>query len=122
MVSESPEQVASALRAFLDEHFAEDVNLNLIAASLGYNPSHMTKVFQKHYGISPIKYLTGVRMARARYFLMYRSDLTVRQIGEMVGYDEQSYFSRMFKKTHGQSPVEFRGALPSDAGRQGEEL
>ncbi len=107
---ESPEQVAAALRAWLDEHFGEDVNLNLIASALGYSPSHLTKVFQKRYYMSPIKYLTRVRMAKARYCLMYRGDLSIRQIGEMVGYEEQGYFSRMFKKTHGLSPVEFRAS------------
>ena len=55
----SPEQVAAALRTWLDEHYGEDVNLNLIASNLGYSAGHLTKVFQKRYYMSPIKYLTA---------------------------------------------------------------
>lgn len=111
-MAESPERVAAVLHGYLDEHYAEDVNLNLIASSLGYSPSHLTKLFARQYGISPIKHLSNIRMARARYHLMYHQELSVRQVGELVGYEDQGYFSRMFKKAHGLSPVEFRNQQP----------
>ena len=47
-------------------------------------------------------------MTKARYYLKYRPEFTIRQIGEMTGYEDQGYFSRVFKKETGVSPLEYR--------------
>jgi two-component system, response regulator YesN len=109
MSTESPRQIASSLKDYLSAHYEENVNLNLIASNLGYSQSHLTKLFQRYYEISPLRYQTNARMAKARYYLKYCSELTVRQIGELLGYDDQGYFSRAFKKEVGVSPLEYRG-------------
>lgn len=108
-VAEAPQQVVEALKNYLTEHLGDNVNLNLIASNLGYSQSHLTKLFQRYCEMSPVRYLTNARMAKARYCLMYRPELTVKQIGELVGYEDQCYFSRAFKKETGLSPLEYRG-------------
>ena len=108
IASESPAQVAGALKDYLCAHFHENINLNLVASSLGYSASHLTKLFQRCYDVSPIRFLTTQRMTKARYFLKYRPEFTIRQIGEMTGYEDQGYFSRVFKKENGLSPIEYR--------------
>jgi two-component system, response regulator YesN len=110
MALEPPRRIAEELREYLSGHFMENVNLNLIASGLGYSPSHLTKLFQRYYETPPNRYLTNVRMVKARYCLKYNPELTVRQIGELAGYEDQGYFSRVFKKENGVSPVEYRGA------------
>jgi two-component system, response regulator YesN len=107
-VSESPGQIAGALKDYLCAHFHENINLNLVASSLGYSAGHLTKLFQRYYDVSPIRFLTAQRMTKARYFLKYRPEFTIRQIGEMTGYEDQGYFSRVFKKENGLSPNEYR--------------
>ena len=110
IASESPAQVASALKDYLCAHFHENINLNLVASSLGYSASHLTKLFQRYYDTSPIRFLTAQRMTKARYFLKYRPEFSIRQISEMTGYEDQGYFSRVFKKENGLSPIEYREA------------
>jgi len=108
IAAESPGHIARALKDYLCTHFNESINLNLVASSLGYSPSHLTKLFQRYYETSPIRFLTAQRMTKARYYLKYRPEFTIRQIGEMTGYEDQGYFSRVFKKETGISPLEYR--------------
>lgn len=108
IASESPRHIAEALKEYLYKHFNETINLNLVASSLGYTPSHLTKLFQRYCGVSPIRFITIQRMTKARYYLKYRLDFTIRQIGEMTGYEDPCYFSRVFRKENGTSPLEYR--------------
>jgi two-component system, response regulator YesN len=108
IATESPRHIAEALKEYLCAHFNENINLNLIASNLGYNPSHLTKLFHRYYGVSPIRFLTSQRMTKARYYIKYRPEFTIRQISEMTGYEDQGYFSRVFKKENGASPLEYR--------------
>ena len=74
-----------------------------------YSPSYLTKIFCQVYGCTPSKYLITLRMSHAQRLLVHEPGLSVKQIGEMCGYHDQGYFSRIFKKHTGKSPLEFRG-------------
>ena len=88
----TPAQIASVLKDFIIKNYNEDINLNLIADNMNYSPG----------------YLTNLRMHKAQQLLINDPSLSVRQIGEMCGYHDQGYFSRIFKKHTGKSPLEFR--------------
>ena len=87
----------------------QEFNLNLIADNMNYSPSYLTKIFCQVYGCTPSKYLITLRMSHAQRLLVHEPGLSVKQIGEMCGYHDQGYFSRIFKKHTGKSPLEFRG-------------
>ncbi|MEO0278133.1 MAG: helix-turn-helix domain-containing protein [candidate division WOR-3 bacterium] len=103
-----PEDVVRVLQQFMKEHYVEDINLNFLAEQFGYSASYLSKLFAKHVGVSPGRYLIELRMNRAKYLLKNCRDLSVKQIAEAVGYPDPCYFSRMFKKFTGKSPQEFR--------------
>ena len=105
----TPSQIASVLRDFIIKNYSDDINLNLIADSMNYSPGYLTKIFCQAYDCTPTKYLINLRMHRAQKLLLNEPSLSVRQIGEMCGYHDQGYFSRIFKKHTGKSPLEFRG-------------
>lgn len=107
--SMSPAQIASVLRDFIIKNYRDDINLNLIADNMNYSPSYLTKIFCQAYDCTPTKYLINLRMHQAQKLLLHEPSLSVRQIGEMCGYHDQGYFSRIFKKHTGKSPLEFRG-------------
>lgn len=96
------------LKNYILNHYNEDVKFNAIASTLHYSSSYLTKKFNQEFGCSPSKYLISVRIQNAQQLLKYNHDLTVHHIGEAVGYPEPGYFSRVFKKQTGQSPLEYR--------------
>ena len=110
--NKTAEQVAFAVIEYLQHHYNEEVNLNQIASALHYSPSYLTKIFVQQYDTTPSKYMISLRMQKAQQLLAHNPELSVRQIGETVGYPEQGYLSRIFKKYVGVGPLEYRSGMP----------
>ena len=108
MTRNSPEQIAATLRDYLVQNYNMDINLNLIAGSMHYSPGYLTKIFQQQYQVSPLKFITQIRLSQAKHYLSHNPELSVKQVGEMIGYQDQGYFSRLFKKNTGISPLDWR--------------
>ncbi len=104
----TPDQVVEMLKEYLIHNYNTDINLNLIAGSINYSPSYLTKIFYQKYSTTPTKYIISLRMQKAQSLLTHNPELSIRQIGEIVGYHDQGYFSRIFKKQIGVSPFDFR--------------
>lgn len=104
----TPAQIASLLKDYLIKYYNKDINFNLIANNMNYSPSYLSKIFYQYYDSSPSKYLISLRIQKAQHLLLHNPELSIRQIGESVGYDDQGYFSRIFKKQTGLSPLEYR--------------
>ena len=104
----TPAQIASVLKDFIIKNYNEDINLNLIADNMNYSPGYLTKIFCQAYDTTPTKYLTNLRMHKAQQLHINDPSLSVRQRGELSGYHDQGYFSRIFKKHTVKSPLEFR--------------
>ncbi len=73
------------------------------------NYDYLRKLFKKEMGITPLEYMTNLRMKKAETMLaaMWGSDYSVAEIGCLCGYDDALYFSRVFKKHFGCSPSVF---------------
>ncbi|MGB8453822.1 MAG: response regulator [Anaerocolumna sp.] len=104
----TPSQIADMLKDYITLNYCTDLNLNLIANNMNYSSSYLTKIFYKQYNCSPSKFLISLRMQKAQQILLHNPELSIRQVGESVGYHDQGYFSRIFKKQVGVSPLEYR--------------
>ena len=93
-----------AMRHYLDTHFLQICSLEEI--SFGYTYSHISKVFQKHYGMTPRAYLLSRKMDYACQLL--REGAKLEEIGEILGYSSAFNFSRAFKNHTGLSPNAYR--------------
>lgn len=84
-----------------------------LAAELNISPYYLSHLFKEYTGSSFTDYLAERRIERA-VELMKNPELTLTQIGDMVGYADQNYFSRVFKKRRGVSARQFRKQLLSE--------
>ena len=81
-----------------------------IAKAVGVSRSHLYRVFMANVGQSPIDYLTDYRISEACY-LLKNSHLSIAEIAVSVGFFDQFYFSRVFKKVKGVPPSRYLTAL-----------
>ena len=100
------EQVSAAVKRF-HTLFNEPFCLEEYAAQCHISPCWFTRIFHREMGLSPIQYLTDVRLNKAKE-LLASSSYTIGEIAEMVGYQNQLYFSRLFKSNCGFTPTEYR--------------
>ncbi len=89
---------------------AADLSLKEIAAASYLSPFHFARVFKKLTGATPHAYLAAVRTARAQLLLANR-ELSIREIGALVGYASPSHFTKAFRQATGLTPRAFRNAL-----------
>ncbi len=92
---------------FVEKFYYKDLNLKVIADLFNYNRSYLGKKFKKQTGNYFHHYLDIVRMEKAKYFLV-EEDLKVYEVSEKVGYSNNDYFYKKFKKYVGVSPKEFQ--------------
>lgn len=88
-------------------YMSDEISLNTIAAEVGMSPSYFSSIFSKEMGKTFVKYLTEIRMDRAKELLMC-SSMKTSEIGYEVGYKDPHYFSYIFKKTQNCTLKEFR--------------
>lgn len=93
--------------AFIEQNFQNDISVEDIAACCGLNRSYFGKVFHENMGKSPQEFLISYRMTKAAELLKL-TELTIKDVGMAVGYENQLHFSRAFKNVFGISPRQWR--------------
>ena len=92
---------------YIEQSFQNDISIEEIASFCGLNRTYFGRIFKETVGKSPQQFLLSYRMAKAAELLKLTS-LSVRDIGNAVGYPNQLHFSRAFKNVYGMSPREWR--------------
>ena len=98
----------------LERHIARPVTLDALARRSGFSAQHLNRTFQRVLGVTPLKYLSRLRMERAAE-LLRDGRLTVSAVAAAVGFDDPYYFSRQFHAHHRTSPSAYRAAACSDS-------
>ena len=92
---------------YIQEHFAENLTVNVLAEHYGMSPNYFSSMFKKEMSGSAVNYITELRINQARE-LLYHSELSVVDISKKVGYEDSQYFFRVFKKYLGMTPLQYR--------------
>ncbi len=103
-------QGASAVEraiTYMHKHLAEDISLADVAVAVGTAPSHLSRLFSRYSGDTFIHVLCRLRIDTAKK-LLRTSQYRIKEVYTMVGFNEQAYFSRVFKKYEGTSPQDYR--------------
>ncbi|MDY7221489.1 helix-turn-helix domain-containing protein [Halalkalibacterium halodurans] len=93
---------------YVSAHLEKKITLEEVANHLFLNPSYFSRLFKKEVGETFVEYVTKAKMNRAKELL----EQTVEPVGkicERLGYDNQSYFIKVFKSYEGITPIEYRG-------------
>lgn len=92
---------------YIEQHFHENFSLNELAERFHFSPQYIARRFKEKYNMTIISYQMELRMEKAKSLLEY-TDLPVVKISEMIGYQDESYFSKVFRKQHGLPPLKYR--------------
>ncbi|GMA97753.1 AraC family transcriptional regulator [Pelosinus sp. IPA-1] len=95
---------------YINEHYTEDIKLKKLADIEHYNISYYSEWFKNNMKVSPIEYIQNLRVKKAKELLL-NTNFTILQIAQMVGYNHNSSFTRIFKELEKITPVEFRKKL-----------
>lgn len=93
--------------AFIEQNFQNPITIEEIAKFCGLNRSYFGKIFHESMGKSPQDFLISYRMTKAAELLKLTS-LSIADVGNAVGYENQLHFSRAFKHVYGISPRQWR--------------
>lgn len=112
-------QPVEQLRSLIIRDYAQpEFALDGAIRSLPFHYDYVRKLFKKEVGLTPLEYMTKLRMKKARGMLsgMGATGYTVAEVAELCGYENALYFSRVFKKQEGMSPSAFaRSATMSES-------
>jgi AraC-like DNA-binding protein len=100
------EAIVEAVR-LLNEQACQPISMQSLAELVGLSQSQFTRKFQKEMGLSPVKYLTGIRLNKVRQMLA-ETDESLEAIAEWSGYQNSFYLSRVFTKEMGMTPSRYR--------------
>ena len=103
--------------AYIDEHYAEKMTLDDIAAAGFVSKRTCGNMFDRFLYTPPMKYLNEYRL-RKSIELLRGSDMTVTEIGLACGFSGASYYAEMFRRELGVSPSEYRKSLGDDRREQ----
>jgi AraC-like DNA-binding protein len=102
------EELVRQVVGYLSTQYAEPVTIEGMAETLGYNRAYLSRLFKQRTSLSPVTFLTKLRVDHGRRLLRERPELTVEQIASSVGFQDALYFSKQFRRWYGQSPTDYR--------------
>jgi transcriptional regulator GlxA family with amidase domain len=94
---------------YLEAHFAEDVEVNTLAAVACLSPYHFIRVFSKQTGMTPHAWLMQLRVRKAVALL--NQDVPIAETALQTGFSDQSHLNRLFKRYLGYTPGQLRNSV-----------
>ena len=101
------ERTINGLTRYLQEHLAEEVSLSVLAEQFHLNLQYISQLFKSEIGVGFLTYLTNIRMEKAKKLLLSTS-LSIAEVAEQSGYGDYRVFTKVFKKTEGSTPSQYR--------------
>lgn len=92
---------------YIDERYFEDISLSALSEHFGISKSYIARLFKNELHTTSSDHLNRVRVANACRLLCF-SDMSIGEISEAVGFKNQYYFTRVFKKELGMTPSEYK--------------
>ena len=94
----------------MEDHYADSITIDDMAALTYYSKSHFMKFFKTHMGTGFIEYLNDYRLTMAAR-LLASTGASVLEIAARTGFDNLSYFNRLFKRKYHLTPMQYRKSV-----------
>ena len=101
------ETVIDSIKNYINQNYNHELSRNEIAASVYLSPDYVAKIFKADTGMFLKDYINEIRIQKAKKLLLDDAH-TVSEVASLVGMDNFSYFSTLFKKNTGLSPREYK--------------
>ncbi|MFC6230860.1 response regulator [Paenibacillus allorhizosphaerae] len=96
-----------SIRDYIHKHFQDNISLSDLSELFHFSPQYIAKKFKELYNTTVMTYMTELRMEKAASLLKH-TELSVSEIAGMLGYADENYFSKVFKKQNGLPPLSYR--------------
>lgn len=94
-------------KKYIHDNFNKHISLENVSDHIGFNAAYFSTLFKKETGKNFLEYVTELRIQKAKNYLM-QTNYDIAEVASAVSYNDLKYFSKLFKKTTGLSPSEFR--------------
>lgn len=105
---ESKNRTFNQILQYVTGHYREDLSLQSLSEQFFMNPSYISQLFKKEVGETFVGYMSRLRIAHACEMLEEGREYSIQEIAETIGYSDYFYFARLFKKTTGKTPTQYR--------------
>lgn len=103
-------ELIARIKRFIQKNYKSELGLGDVASAVGLAPAYVSHIFKKETGQGIVEYITELKMKKARQLLKDKS-LKIVQVAKICGYENQSYFNKLFKSYYGMTPVQYREGL-----------
>ncbi|MCL2404893.1 MAG: AraC family transcriptional regulator [Defluviitaleaceae bacterium] len=91
-------------------HYASQISVTKVAAEFNYHPGYLSSVFKKYTGVSLMDYINRTKIDAAKEILLSSSE-PIKQIANKIGFADEKYFMKVFKRLEGTTPSKYRNAF-----------
>ncbi len=111
----SPEELYKCALSFIQDKYGEPISVTHVCREIGISQTYLNRLFRKYGNTSFNACLTQCRMESAMRLIREHPDMRLRDVAACVGYEDSSYFSKVFHQTTGKTPSQWAAGFAEDA-------
>ena len=103
----SPRELYDYAAQYIRDNYAQPLSMQSVCDEIGISQTYLSRLFRKYSDTTFNAWLTRCRMEAAKKLLTEKPDLLLRDVAACVGYEDSSYFTKVFHQYTGQTPSQF---------------
>ena len=100
---------------YIENNYKQQISMAALSERFGYTASYINRIFKKEYNMSPLQYLTEMKINRAKEIMLKNPEINIKSVAQSVGYEDSRYFSRIFKHECKLTPTAWIKAQEKDS-------
>jgi two-component system response regulator YesN len=106
-----PDELCESIMAYIRQNYAKPLSVQNVCSEIGISQTYLSRLLRKYGDTSFSVYLTKCRMDAAIEMIRQHPDIMLRDVAACVGYDDPSYFSKVFHQMTNKTPTQFAGEV-----------